>query len=883
MASWCRMLRLRLRALFRSDEKETELEREMRFHLESQIEEYLREGMDPELARKEALKEFGGMEKYMEDTRDSWGVRVVSDLIRDTRYSIRSLWKSKGFGFAVVATLALCIGGNTTIFSVLYDLVLKPLPFENSDRIVKIYQVFKGGERFEDSRAGWNQYLDFNQQANLFDGFILAQARSKVQDGKSVDYRGVTANFFDFLGVKPVLGRFFTPAEVYPGPGRVVVLAESTWETEFGSDPGVIGNEIMFARGPSFTVVGVAPRSVEALLPHAKFFAPFEVTQRDLNQQTRGSRGSDMWARLKPGVTKVQAYEQLETLEGKAVEQHQLKWFPVWKMNPQHFEIDPPHPLESSLVLLQAGTLILVIVGCINIANLLLARSIRRSSELSTRYSFGAGGMALSRMMLIESMVLSIAGLVGGFVLSWCGLQMVNRYLIILFPKLIPVQMSLTVTMWNIAVALLIATILGLVPLWLLWRSGRVQSMNGDSRSASASIQSRHTSNVLVVLQMAVTVVVVIGAGLLIRSFQNVLNVDPGFDAARVIKSRINIAPVYPDQTHWLAVRQQIMETLESLPGIEAVSWETDDVSVGTLVNRDRFSIRGGSSDGQEQPDALKKLVRSNYFETLGIKMLEGRGFVRGVDDHENHYVVDVSFAENFLQDRLVLGAEVHIEDPPKTDDGWKRIVGVTERVNYQGLESRDGMPVVYMCFDNIPFRAITVLVRTSRNTVSVISELQASIREVHPELALIDPTTLDRPLNQLHLDRQGFTLVAGLFALLALFLSAIGLFGVLSYDIQQRRREFGIRTAIGATRQTIMLMVLRQGAWKASIGLGIGLLVSAYLTRFLESSLFDVSVVDPSSYVSAVVVILLVALAASYFPARRAVRIDPIQAIQVE
>jgi len=875
---WPKKILFGWKALFGSHNADHELEEELRFHVEMETRHNVEKGMPAEEARAAAVRSFGGSLRHKESCRDAWGLRTITDTFRDIRYAARSLLKSKGFSFAVVATLALCIGANTTIFSVLYGLILKPLPFENPDRIVRIYNIYKSEIR-ETGGGGWSQYLDFNAQADLFEGFVLAKLGTKIRDGAEVDFRGVTSDFFEFLGVRPLLGRFFTPEEVHPGPGNVIVLTQTSWENDYGADPNVIGKEIKFLLGSPYTIVGVAPRRMEALYANVKFFAPLVVRGVFLRPQNRRMPGTDMWARLKPGVSRAQAYSQLVLVETRAWEEYKPAWIEYFKNIPRHFAIDPPHPLKSSLTLLQGGTLFLLIVGCMNIVNLLLLRSARRCPEMAVRHSFGAGRLVLGRMMLAESLLLTTGGLLVGSLLARGGVEAINRYLVVLFPMGQPVGLSGAVMFWTLFSSLVLAVILGLLPVALLWKSGQIQKVGQSSRRFSAGRKTRFLTGSLVVSQIAIAFALLIGAGLLIRSFRNVLDVKPGFDAAHVASGHVNIQSVYPDKQDWVGVRKRILDKMRTIPGVEHVSFDGNPVIVGlTNLIIDWFAIKGGASESEPDSFALIKFVGGEYFATMGINILDGRAFHAGVDASTAECIIDQSFANRYLKDRVAVGASVRRSGPV-----WKNVVGVAARVNYQGLENRDGSPVVYMCFDQIPWRHFTILVRSTRSSESVIREMQAKLHEVDPRLHLQNPTSLASPLGTLQMDRKGLTVMAGIFAGLALMLSAIGIYGVLSYDVQQRRREIGIRAAIGATSREILEMILAQGLWKAGLGLILGLMGALVLSRYLSSRLFDVSALDPATYVAVSLGLLLVALTACFIPARRATRIDPVIALRAE
>ncbi len=876
-----------LRSLFKKDVVEAELDKEMRFHLEMQTQYNIEKGMDPSTAKREALRSFGGFDKFKEESREAWGVRVVTDLMRDIRYSFHSLWKGKGFSLAVIVTLALCIGANTTVLSALYGLVLKPLPFENPDRLVQVFNIGKnnpiGGHK---SGSGWFQYLDFKKHADLLEGVAVAKSITRIiKRGDSYSKSAgneISADFFDLLGVKPLLGRFFESDEIYPMHGQFVVLTQTSWENDYNGDPDVIGKEIHLDVGNRYTIVGIAPRSVESLYYEGEFFIPYRVRPNE----SRYGGGANLWVRLKGNVSHAACLDHLRSLErrwyqeeaGARGRSHADAVF-------ESLELDMDHPLKESLTLLEAGALFFFLVGCLNIFNLFLRRAGHKCHELSIRNALGANKALLRRSLLVESALLTMVAAIIGFCLAWGGLYLINGYVRILDPSAIPLDFDLEVLVLVIAISCSIALLLGFLPLELLWRAGLLQQLDSSQRSSSASSFTRKLSDVLVVGQVAFAFALLIGAMLLFRSFNNVLSVDPGFEATRVIKGRIDDQSLLPfyKRSATAALKQRIAQGMRELPGVESVCLSQYESFKPYNGENTRYILsRGVSLDTPRMVE--RHLVTPDYFDTMGIRILEGRRFNLN-DIKDSVYIVDESFARHFDLDESPLGSDIHLgQRPPQSGKPWSRIVGVSKRANLRDLEQRDGLPVIYTVLPrDYPSNNFTIFLRSSRPPGDVVRDMRSKLREIDARLVLSKVGTLQNSIDEMLLDRKGITVLASSFAGLSLLLSLLGIYALLAYDVSSRRREIGVRSAIGASRISVLKMILHQGFGKAGLGLGIGLLASLYLTRFLESMLFDVAALDPWTYISVILIFISVALVASYLPARRAVGVDPLEALRAE
>ncbi len=892
---WVREIGNWLKSLFRSNAISEEINEELEQHIEFLTAEFVAKGMSPEVARKAALKKFGNVESLKEDCRDIRGTRVVMDLIRDIRVTVYSLRKSSGFSLAVIIPLVLCIGANTTVLSALYGIVLKPLPIENPERVVQLFNFSKernsSGVKNLHSSSSWNQYSDLKKRSDLFEGCALRWRVKKLVSRDAsfsmINGQKVTAGFFDLMGAKPLLGRFFLPEEVDPGPGHVVVLTQTAWENEYDSDPNVIGQELLFEESISYTIIGVAPRNMEAFEQQARFFIPWEVDNRDRNfaRGRYNAFSNDLWLRLKKDVSREAALEQIREMERDWYEEIANADARRSFKSYDRFEFDLPHPLAGSLYLLEGGSFLILLVGCFNVMTLVLSRVNQKRHELSIRTALGSAKSRLRRLMLVENILLIIVAVGVGMILAWGGTMVINEYLSVLSPATGPIELDLTVFVVTLVLMTGVVIVMSLLPLEILWRAGLLQRVDSSQRTSSAGGFSRKLSNGMIVGQVAIAFVMLIGAGLLFRSFQNVRSVDPGFEANQVVQGQLDYATVKPFY-RWRDLpdlRKRILAGMKEIPGVESVSFSMYRMFSADPRREGRnFRIRGEPLD----PSHVRNThtVTPELFTTMGIPILEGRSFNSG-DDH-NSIIVDELFARRYFKDRSPVGAEVHWNptSPPPLGQPWQRIVGVAARVNFLGQEQRDGVPFEYQCW---PIDAggweYTILLRTSRDTEGVIRDMRATLREIDPRLPLSYASSLQESLDEMLLSRKGITLLLLSFAGLALLLSLLGVYAVLAYDVLQRRREIGIRMALGASKQQVYLLILRNGLMKTFIGLGLGIFGSTVLSRFLSSFLFDITSFDLLTYIATVSLFVIAALAACYLPARRAANLDPLKILTVE
>jgi putative ABC transport system permease protein len=884
---------VRLGGLLRRDRDEQEMNAEIESHLQLHIDDNVRAGMTPAEARRDAVLKLGGIESVKEAMRDRQRLPWFELSAQDVRFAFRSLRKSKAFGFTVVTTLALCVWANIAVFSVLYGLVLKPLPFPESGQIVTIYNARpKVGQI--DQLSGVAQYLDYSAHADLFVDFALWNGWmfNLSDDTGTSRYVGmrVTAEYFSVFGLQPLLGRFFMSEECTPGHDKVAVLTQSFWETQFHADPAIVGREVRLS-GVPHTIVGVMPRHFEELSVAPLLLKPYAWSPQQEDPQTRLLPMGNLCARIKPGVPHGTALAQLQTLEERNrdnVADPALRDFLYsggHRITLAQMRAQQTEPIKNAVLLLQGGAMFVLMLGAVNIASLMLARANTRAGEFALRQALGASRWTLSRHLLTEAAALALAGGALGLMLGWASIRLINTYMADVIYGIPPVRFEAGLIGLTLAVSVVVTFLIGLLPIFRLCRTGNLQStIQRISRSASASSGIRAMSGTLVIAQVALALILLIGAGLLLRSFAKVMAIDPGFAAAHVIHARIAYDASYTDVTKLQGLQQRLLEEMRSIPGVDAVAYS--DRLPGFADNMPATLPIRGREAGHEgtHPTAALFRISPDYLQTMGIRLLEGRDF--NADDLRPEarkvFIVDRKFAERYFPGRSPVGEEFAFGPPGHKPGEAPVIVGVAEIARVNGLENKNGSPYVYTTIDTSR-GGLSVELRTTRAFVDIFPLIRAAVRKVDPTLPIYQAQSMQTQLDKAAANRRGVMLLLGAFAAMALLLSAVGIYGMLAYDVTQRTREIGIRGAIGATRGQILAMILQQGLWKSGVGLAIGLVGAYFLTRTIRGLLFEVQHDDPVIFCSVVALLLLVTLLASWLPARRAAKVDPIVALRCE
>ena len=828
------------------------------------------------------------------ETSQAWPARLASGLAGDLRYAARRLSKERTFTAVALLTLALCIGANTAIFSMVYTLVLRPLPFPEPARIVEIYNSFPkvGFPKFPSNVV---QYADFKANTTSLDAIGLWNEASVMLGdagaAERVTLANASAEMFDVLGLRPVIGSFFTLRNSRVGEHRVAVLTESFWKSHFNEDPGVLGRE-MRVDGESYRIVGVAPAALGAFNAQVRFVRPVAWKPEDVVPQMRYSCSISIFARLRPGATAARTLSEVGALEQHAYDSGPpgLKAFldsSGHRMGLGLLAKERVEPIKASLYLLQGGVIFVLLIGCVNVANLLLARANGQQSELALRAALGAGRGRIARQLLVESLLLTLAGAVLGIGLSYLAVHAINHFTARLLPNMLPVEIDAGVLAYAVAVSLAVGLLIGLLPVVHILRSNLAAVINRSSRSASSGRGVRALSSLLVTGQVAVALVLLSGAGLLIHSFANAMRVSPGFDPSDLVVGSVALPGAYQDKDKAGALQRRLVDAMQEIPGANGAALATGVPFRGGLPILALTLKDSALPKDAPQPGAFLVGVSDDYFRTLHIPLVRGRLF-EATDTSKGEksrpvYVVDERFEQRFFPGGSAVGKYFTFGGPPEKEGDWPEIIGVVRNVPHNGVEDRSNNPFVYYPLLTDTPGGLNLFLRTGRPVGDAVAVLREKLRGVDPSIPLFETGTEQQVIGDSLDNRRAVMYLLGGFAGLALFLSAIGIYGVLAYDISQRVREIGIRGAVGASSAQIVALVMREGLLKTVVGLVVGLVCAVLLSGTLTSLLFELKPTDPWAFLAVSLLLGAVAALSCYGPARRAAAIDPMEALRAE
>ena len=880
-------LLIRLRALFQRSVVESELDDELRFHFDRQIEKFVQSGLPLPEARRRARLEFGGVDQLKEECRDARGVHFPETLTRDVRYASRMLRKSPGFTAVAVLTLALGIGANTAIFNVVHATLLQPLPIREGSRLVVIWV-----NNFE---HGWSRigptgldYLDWKEQSKSFDDMFLFEHGTGTVTGlgepEQVAGLRVTTNFGDFFGIKPVLGRTFRLEEA-GSRHNFAILGYGYWRRHFNSDVAVVGRG-MTLNSEQYTIIGVLPAEFAAIFP-ADVVVPC-----DTDWLKRVDSDLGVFGMLKPGVTLQQANGEMNVIaERIASARPSRRGFGIVMVPLENVRVEFLRP--ALLVLLGAVGFVLLI-SCANVANLMLARSVVRQREMAIRIALGAGRPRLIQQFLVESTLLSFFGGAAGSLLAlWA-----THLLTIFVPSRIPVpnaadkvvlpaiHMSGTALAFTMVVSLLTGIIFGLIPALQSLRCEVNESLKEGGRGFVAGPRAHRTRATLVIVESALAFVLVIGAGLMIKSFWRLLEANPGFHPDHLLTLRIKLPTdakdsQYREPRQRAATFQRFLASVEAVPGIQSAAFaeivplSQDDMDMGYFAAKENPPLPPGEHLAADYRD-----ITSNYFATMGIPLIAGRTFTEQDNlDRPRVVVIDQTLARQFFPGQDPLGKHLQIPDATRPA---REIVGVVGGVRDTGFDQQP-RPTIYFPSLQSPDQTMSLVVRTSLPPSAILPAIKGAIWSVDKNQPVFEVRPMDEIISGIVSAQRLAFLLLGVFAFLALALAAIGIYGVTSYVVSERTNEIGVRMALGARPSDVSRVVLGHGAKLAGLGVVGGFVAALALTRLLSSLLFSVSATDPFTFVGVAVLLTLVTLAACYFPARRAMRVDPIVALRHE
>lgn len=812
----------------------------------------------------------------------------MSELLQDLRYGYRTLRNSPGYTAVAIATLAIGIGANTAIFSFVDGVLLKPLPYADPDRIVRVLEKPPGGGRNGISTLN---YLDWQKQNTVFE-YMAAQTGGSVTltgINDPVQLRGsrVSPHYFDIFGIKPVLGRTFAPDEDQPGKNHVAVLSHALWESQFGSDPAVIGRKVMLD-GESNTIVGVLPEGSAFDRSYSQIWRPLTFEPQNM---TRNFHWFGASAKLKNGVTLEAARAQMDAI-GARIAHDYPDSNKGWGVAVDRLsEIIVGRKLRQSLYVLLAAVGMVLLIGCANLANLSLARGTSREREVSIRASLGAGRWRLVRQFLTENVLLSLFGGTAGIALGYAmmaGLRMaMPRYSL---PSEAVIAMDSGVLLFAVALSIFTGILFGLAPAIRATRPDLAGSMKEGGRGASSGGASARIRGALVVAEVALAFVLLTGAGLLIRSFFAMQQTDTGFDATNVLTAGLPIPDNrFSDPAQFTAYLRQVVQSIEALPGVRDVA-TTSALPMQGWGYGMPFQIAGQPVvDRANRRPCFFKMVSPSYFRTLGMKLHKGRTLTEhDIRGSVPVTVINETMVRKYFPKEDPLGKRILIQAivPGKTQLGdeipWE-VVGVVadEMVSNPGDKSDN--PGIYVAVDQSPTYYQALVVRAAMDPSRLQQAIRRAVKQVNKDQPLTDMKTLER----IKFESMGSTrlqsLLLAVFAAVAMLLSAVGIYGVISYSVAQRTHEIGIRAALGASTGNLLRLVLRSGMWMTGIGLALGFSGALGLTRLLNALLFGVEARDPVTIAGVAGILAIVALLACYVPARRAAGVDPMVALRYE
>jgi putative ABC transport system permease protein len=863
------------------------LEQDIRNHIEIETQDNVARGMPPQDARRAAMRKFGNVTRVKEDTREVWTWIWLEQLLQDLRYGLRMLRKNPGFTAVAVLTLALGIGANTAIFSVVYAVLLKPLPYAHSEQL---FNVFQRPAQDETAATGWSyaNLTDLREQNHVFSDLAGSQHHELTLTGHGeasvVNASVVTAEFFKVFAEKPLAGRVFFSEDGKYGAPAVTILSENLWRSSFAGDPAIIGKSIELDKHP-FTVVGVMPsrfrfplvmESDQLWVPLAQdpFFGSWMAR--------RGGHWLQVTGRLRPGVSIEQARAELNAISASLAKDFPkendgwiIQMIPLQQM--LVFEV------KSALFVLLGAVGLVLLIACANIANLLLTRATSRTREMALRTTLGAGRNRIIRQLLSETAMLGLLGGVAGAALAYWGVQSLTSLLPAAVPQVNAIRVDRFVLCFALLLSALASFAFGLAPaLFAVNSSLQAHLREGGARSGE-SVGRHRARSVFAAAEIALAMILLVAAGLLMRSFVKLSSVSPGFDVERVVKANISLPRVqYSTPQQWTAFATTLLARVQAQPGLQDSAFAVPTPMADGDVNLGFDIVGSPALSASASRTANYVSVSQDYFHLLGIPLLSGRFFNQDdVSSSPRVTLISKAMARRYFPNQDALGKQLRFGFPPD-GEAEREIVGIVGDIRDMALDQEPG-PMMYVPYPQAPFAGGDIIVKSSLNTSSVTAGIREAVRQIDKDLPVSAVTEMPEVVQASVAEPRFRTFLLSLFAAMALILAATGIFGVISYSVSCRTQEIGIRVALGASRRVILRMVLRETLLLAFAGLAVGIPCALAASHLVAHMLFGVSAHDPATVVAVAFALACVAALAGLVPARRAMRVDPMVALKYE
>jgi len=804
-------------------------------------------------------------------------------LWQDIKCAVRMMRKNLSVTAIVVVVLALGIGANAAIFSVVNAALLRPLPYPDPDKLVFLTEETPSVPQLSIS---YPNFLDWREQNKVFSGIGAIQFRSLNLQGtdepERLEGRGVSAEFFDVLGVRPEMGRSFAPEEDRAGAHPVCIMSHGLWERRFGSDPAIINKQVTLS-GASYTVIGVLPASYAFSGP-TDVFVPIGLRADEMKDRG-GHPGIYAIARLKAGVTVETARAELIAMAQRINAQYGTVGGSATLRPLQETFVGP---VRTPLLILLGAVGFVLAIGCANVANLLLARAAVRQKEMAIRAALGAGRMRIIRQLLTESVLLSLAGGIAGLLLAAWSMDLLRSASANSLPITAVIKLDTTVLVFTFLVSVVTGMVFGLAPALAVAKSDLHDTLKEGGRGSGPGARRAWLRNALVVSEVALSLVLLVGAGLLVKSFGRILDTDPGFKPQNLLTMQLAVNTNKDEGAKALNLFNDLAGRIKRLPGVESAAF-SNGIPLGAAGDTSFAIVGRPKLEPSKQPQTMLYIASPDYLQTMGIRLIKGRFFTMQDTQHSPRVaVVDETFARQQFPIEEPLG---HYVAGDGKDNPDAEIVGVVAHVKHFGLDVPEPIqPQLYLPFNQAPneliprlSRRMTVVVRTTTDPLSVISAVRRELQALDPNQPVFNVSTMETNLDQsLATERLSMGLFAVL-ASLALILAAVGIYGVMSYTVMQRTHEIGIRMAIGAQRHDVFTMVIGRGMKLVMTGVALGLIGAFSLTRLMRTMLFGVAPTDPVTFVSIAILLTAIAMVACYVPGRRAMKVDPLRALRYE